>query len=182
MSAGVTFESIYKVMVNDTEVDASNYELSEISADEEGKSSWTIQMNVKNIMENVIGEESFGAEGISVVVTYNAHLNENAIVHNTSDDGTTADNTNKNSVYMEYSNNPNTDYEDDMGKTQEDHVWVFTYEVDNIKKADSEDGSPLAGAGFTLLSGDTAVKSQIIDQGRGVFGRLHRPDVFFKGF
>lgn len=158
MSAGVTFESIDKVMVNDTKVDASNYELSEISADEAGKSSWTIQMNVKNIMENVIGEESFGAEGISVVVTYNAHLNENAIVHNTSDDGTTADNTNKNSVYMEYSNNPNTDYEDDMGKTQEDHVWVFTYEVDNIKRADSEDGSPLAGAGFTLLSGDTAVR------------------------
>ena len=154
MSPGVTFESIDKVTVNGTEVAASDYTVTGVAAGDAGK-TWSIEMNVRDI----IGEEHFGSEGVSVIVTYKAHLNENAIVHRASDDGETPDNTNRNSVFMEYSNNPNTGYGNDTGKTQEDSVWVFTYEITNIKKAESEDGDPLAGAGFILLKdGTTEVK------------------------
>ena len=153
MSPGVTFESIDKVTVNGTEVASSDYTVTGVEAGDAGK-TWTIEMNARSI----IGEENFGSEGISVIVTYNAHLNENAIVHRASDDGEAPDNTNRNSVCMEYSNNPNTGYGNDTGKTQEDSVWVFTYEVDNIKRAESVNGEPLAGAGFTLLKDGTAVK------------------------
>ena len=153
MSPGVTFESIDKVTVNETEVAASDYTVTGVEAGDAGK-TWTIWMNVRSI----IGEKDFGSEGISVIVTYNAHLNENAIVHRASDDGETLDNTNRNSVFMEYSNNPNTGYGVDTGRTQEDSVWVFTYEITNIKKAESENGKPLAGAGFTLLKDGTEVK------------------------
>ena len=153
MSPGVTFESIDKVTVNGTVVAATDYTVAGVAAGDAGK-TWIIEMNVRDI----IGEEHFGSEGISVIVTYNAHLNENAIVHRASDDGETPDNTNRNSVFMEYSNNPNTSYGKDTGKTQEDSVWVFTYEMSNIKKAESVNGDPLAGAGFTLLKDGTEVK------------------------
>ncbi|MDO5132074.1 MAG: Cna B-type domain-containing protein [Eubacteriales bacterium] len=154
MSPGVTFESIDKVTVNGTEVPPGNYTVTGVAEGDAGK-TWTIELNARTIL----GEENFGSEGISVIVTYSAHLNENAIVHTASDDGSTQDNTNRNSVFLEYSNNPNTGYGADLGRTLEDSVWVFTYEVDNIKKGDSENGPPLPGARFTLLKEDgTAVK------------------------
>ena len=70
------------------------------------------------------------------VVYYEATLNENAVIG-------AAGNTNK--VVLEFSNNP---YGDTTGKTEEDIVKVFTYEL-VINKTDSH-GHALAGAGFTL--------------------------------
>lgn len=153
MSAGVTFESIDKVTVNGKEVAAEKYTIEGVGAGDAGK-TWTLLMDVRDIL----GEENFGTSDISVVVTYNAHLNGDAITHKESDAGTAEKNTNCNTVFLEYSNNPNTGGQGDMGRTQEDHVWVFTYEVDNIKKADSAKGSPLSGAGFELLKDGSAVK------------------------
>ena len=70
------------------------------------------------------------------VVYYKATLNENAVVGG---DG------NLNKVYLEYSNNP---YSESTGKTEEDKVTVYTYQL-KINKVDGE-GHALAGAEFTL--------------------------------
>ena len=160
MSAGVTFDSIASVTVNETPVAPTAYEVDGVASGESGK-TWTLTMDVKTILG-----EAFGTDGINVIVTYNAHLNENAIVHT---DSAMETETNRNTVYMEYSNNPNTGGKTDMGKTESDSVWVFTYSVQN-KKVDGSD-NPLAGAGFTLLKDDTPVKliQCIIHQKRAVY-------------
>ena len=75
------------------------------------------------------------------VVTYNATLNENAVI------GAAG---NPNTAYLEYSNNP---YGNGTGTTVVDKVIVFTYQL-TINKVD-EQGNPLKGAGFTLYKKGT---------------------------
>lgn len=70
------------------------------------------------------------------VVTYSATLNENAVIGS---DG------NPNTAYLEFSNNP---YDEGTGKTKDDTVIVYTYQL-TIHKVDSQN-QPLPGAGFTL--------------------------------
>lgn len=140
MSAGVTFDGIASVSVDSTAVPESGYIVSGVNAGEAGK-TWTLTIsNVKSVQSDL-------SNGAVVTVVYNAHLNENAIVHKTGADQTT---TNANTVSLQYSNNPNTGHGEEMGKTASDTVWVFTYEVDNTKKKNSEDGDALPGAGFRL--------------------------------
>lgn len=55
---------------------------------------------------------------------------------------------NKNTMYMEFSNNPNNEQGGEFGKTPDDTVIVFTYKVD-VNKVD-EKGNKLTGAEFTL--------------------------------
>lgn len=85
-------------------------------------------------------ETAIIAADTEVVVEYTATLNENAVIGK---DG----NTNK--VYLEYSNNPNGE---GTGKTPEDIVTVYTYELTVIKT--DADSQPLEGAGFTLYKFD----------------------------
>jgi len=87
-----------------------------------------------------------------IVVEYSATLNENAVLGSAG---------NPNTVYLEYSNNPNFDGEGDVeqnetGKTPEDKVIVFTYKV-VVNKVD-KDKNPLKGAGFTLYKMNAAGK------------------------
>lgn len=155
MSEGVTFENIESVKMGDREL--GDYTVEGVKSGDAGK-EWTLTVVLPKGQD-----ESYSnlVDGAVVEVIYNAHLNENALVHNESETGIE---TNHNSVYLEYSNNPNVDihpekdYKDNTGQTEPDSVWVFTYEINSIKKADSEDGSPLEGAGFTLYSGETAIK------------------------
>ena len=80
--------------------------------------------------------------GATITVTYTAHLNENAAVNGSTD--------NKNKVQLQYSNNPrNSAY---WGFTPESEVYVYTYQLNNTKRAEKEDGTPLPGAGFRLYS------------------------------
>ena len=138
-SAGVTFEQIDSVMVNETELENTEY-------------TYTPTENGMNITINDIipylGEGNDLA-GSTVTVIYSAHLNENAYVNNGS--GSTE---NENTVKLEFSNNPywNGEGTPDKGETPEDTVWVFTYEVDNTKVDGSNEDKPLAGAGFKLYS------------------------------
>ena len=88
-----------------------------------------------------------------IVVTYTAVLNENAVI------GAAG---NMNTVYMEFSNDPNWDAEhapvdpdnpdeppkEPTGETPEDKVIVFTYQA-VVNKVDKE-GNPLVGAEFKL--------------------------------
>jgi len=139
MSDGVTFDSIASVSVNGTAVSDGGYSTTATTGQAGG--SWTLTINdVKSVQSDL-------SNGAVVTVVYNAHLNENAIVHKAGADST---DTNKNTVSLQYSNNPNTDHGGDMGKTASDTVWVFTYEVDNTKKKNSKDGDALPGAGFRL--------------------------------
>lgn len=55
---------------------------------------------------------------------------------------------NKNTMYMEFSNNPNSTQGGEIGKTPKDTVIVFTYKV-SVNKV-NENGDKLDGAEFTL--------------------------------
>lgn len=140
MSAGVTFESIASVTVDGVTLTSEQYTATATAGQAGG--SWTLTITDIKSIDGV--NLTNGADS---VVIYNAHLNENAQVNHAS--GTT---TNKNEVYLQYSNNPNASGESELGKTPEDIVWVFTYEVDNTKvdATDSTKKTPLAGAGFKL--------------------------------
>ena len=88
------------------------------------------------------------AEGKYIIVEYSAKLNSKAVIGG---DG------NRNSVYLEYSNNPNqsgTGDSDNTGKTPEDKVVVFTYELDTTKVDKNDNNKKLQGAKFKLYRGD----------------------------
>lgn len=85
-------------------------------------------------------------DGATITFTYTAHLNDKAYV-NTAGDSTS----NINKVYLTYSNNPKD--ESSIGKTPESTpVYVYTYQLNNTKRAETENGTPLPGAGFKLYS------------------------------
>lgn len=84
---------------------------------------------------------AFGATNSDkIVVEYTAKLNENAVI------GAAG---NPNTVYLDFSNNPNNGGEGDSGKTPEDKVIVFTYKL-TVNKVDKEN-KPLTGAEFSLF-------------------------------
>lgn len=95
--------------------------------------------------------------GKSIVITYNAQVNDKAVV------GTTG---NPNAVTLEYSNDPNFDYEgvdepltdEPTGETPEDITVVYVAGV-QLNKVDSK-GLPLTGAEFTI-TGDGVVKTGV---------------------
>ena len=83
--------------------------------------------------------------GKTVVVTYNAKLNEDAEIGKP---GQT------NEVYLEYSNNPYNSGEGtpDTGRTPTDKVIAFTYELDVTKQDSVDQTILLGGAKFYLLN------------------------------
>lgn len=76
-----------------------------------------------------------------VIVTYDATLNANAEIGL---DG------NPNSVDLQFSNDPNGD---GLGRTTEDTVIVFTYELDGTKVDGENEDTKLEGAEFVLFNG-----------------------------
>ena len=74
-------------------------------------------------------------------MTYDATLNTNAVIGL---DG------NPNSVDLQFSNDPNGD---GLGRTPEDTVIVFTYELDGTKVDGEDVDTKLEGAEFVLLNG-----------------------------
>lgn len=80
-----------------------------------------------------------GDDVSKVRVEYTATLNENAVIGFLG---------NPNTMYMEFSNNPNNEQGGDKGQTPEDKVIVFTYKT-VINKINSEK-KPLTGAVFKL--------------------------------
>lgn len=97
-------------------------------------------------------------KGATITVTYTAHLNDKAAV-NTADGASNGEN--KNSVYLQYSNNPRINTSLDWTPTSE--VRVYTYQLNNTKYHDDDTtGNELAGAGFRLYSGKDCTKEQEI--------------------
>lgn len=140
MSDGITFEGIHTVTVNGTSIPATDYACTANPGQEGG--SWTL--TIENLRALPKSKPLSTIRGAEIIVTYDAHLNGNAVIGNIDD--------NNNKVKLEYSNNPNSD---DLGETTEDVVYVFTYTLENTKvKGDTNPQQPLAGAGFKLQNSD----------------------------
>ena len=102
-----------------------------------------------------------------VIVTYDATLNTNAVIGL---DG------NPNSVDLQFSNNPNGD---GLGRTTEDTVIVFTYELDGTKVDGANIDTKLEGAEFVLLNGGHTQVAHI-ENGKLV-GWVNLPDGYNNG-
>lgn len=85
-----------------------------------------------------------------VIITYSATLNQNADI---------GLNGNENTAYLEFSNDPNGD---GLGRTAEDTVIVFTYELDGTK-VDGETQAALQNAKFVLLNGAKTEAAMVVD-------------------
>ncbi len=156
MSAGITFENIDSVMVGGTRLTAEQYTANSVTAEDTGITTLTVE--IADVVP--IAGEAWGT-AMNVVVTYNAHLNEKATMTNA--DGPTD---NANGAKLTYSNDPT--YTGDpagtpTGDTTEDKAFVYTFKLDGTKKINSADGDILAGAGFTLYQGDTALQFVLVN-------------------
>jgi len=129
---GLTFnKDSVKVYVDNTEItDKSKYRVVTDNLTD-GCTFEVIFDDMKSI--NAAGNNSV------VRVEYTSILNEDAVLGKLG---------NKNTMHMEFSNNPNNEQGGEFGKTPDDTVIVFTYKVD-VNKVD-EQGNKLTGAEFTL--------------------------------
>ncbi len=177
MSAGLTLDaSSVKVYVDGTALDASEYTVVTDTAKlTDGCTFEVIITDLKQVSVTATASSK-------ITVEYSATLNDNAEIGSTG---------NPNTAYLEFSNNP---YGDGTGKTTEDKVIVFTYEID-VNKVD-ESGAALSGAGFTLYKYDAtegdyvAVGSEItgvttftfkgVDAGKYMISETTVPDGYNK--
>lgn len=116
-----------KVLVNGTSIDKKYYTM------ELNGNSFKLTIDVFNLVKDGIVETDD-----TIVCYYDAILNEQAKLH--------ADGPNPNTAYLEYSNNPNSEF--DTGKTPDStvYVWTFTTGINKV----NESGNTLPGAKFVL--------------------------------
>ena len=117
----------------------ADYTLDVQNVGENGGGSFSIAFEDLKTNRYVAGEQ--GDEYHYVIVTYDATLNANAEIGL---DG------NPNSVDLQFSNNPNGE---GLGRTAEDTVIVFTYELDGTKVDGANVDTKLGGAEFVLFNG-----------------------------
>lgn len=152
LSDGITFDKLDTVEITNGDGGVSqvinNYTLDP----NDPQSSFKLSIdNVKTCVPDL-------NKGATITVTYTAHLNENATV-NTEGGSNTTDN--KNSVFLQYSNNPRIDTSLDQTPTSE--VRVYTYQLNNTKYHDDDNpNNVLAGAGFRLYSDKACNEAQEI--------------------
>ena len=154
LSKGITYDTLDSVVINsndhtyDITGDSSKYEVDESHL----KNDNSFVVSIPDVKTCVEDPEFNLNNGATITVTYTAHLNETAYVNTAS-----SDTKNNNSVYLQYSNNPiNTS----VGQTPESKVCVYTYQLNNTKRAETENGTPLPGAGFKLYS-DKAYEHEV---------------------
>lgn len=127
MSEGLTFEKdSLKVTIDGKTVDKSNYIL--------GSNNHGFKLTFGDL-KKIPGV----TKDSKILVEYFAKLNEKAVI---------GGNGNDNTVYLEYSNNPNKGGDGETGTTPKDKNIVFTYKVLVNKK--DEKNQPLQGAEFEL--------------------------------
>lgn len=146
LSEGITYDGLDSVVIEsngtpyDITKDSSKYDID--TTDLESQNSFVVKIHdVKTCAEGLDLND-----GATITVTYTAHLNDKAYV-NTGSSSTE----NKNSVQLQYSNNPRPgEY---WGTTPKSEVYVYTYQLNNTKYHDDDTpGNELAGAGFRLYS------------------------------
>lgn len=148
LSNGITYDRLDSVVINsnghtyDIPKDSPKYNV-DVSHLESDHSFVVSIPDVKTCVED---PEFNLNNGATITVTYTAHLNENAAVNGSAE--------NKNSVRLQYSNNPRPDGEY-WGYTPESEVYVYTYQLNNTKYRDEvNENNKLAGAGFRLYSNE----------------------------
>lgn len=152
LSEGITFDKLDTVEITNGDggasqvIDAANYTRTP-------NGSQFFKLSIDDVKTCAPGLNL--NDGATITVTYTAHLNENAAVNGSAE--------NKNSVRLQYSNNPRPDGEYlgyTPNYTPESEVYVYTYQLNNTKRAESETGTPLPGAGFRLYS-DADYKNEV---------------------
>ena len=155
LSNGITYDRLDSVVINsdghtyDITNDSSMYEVD----DSQLKNDNSFVVSIPDVKTCVKDPEFNLNNGATITVTYTAHLNENAAVNGSAE--------NKNSVRLQYSNNPRPDGEYwGYTPTPESEVYVYTYQLNNTKRAETENGTPLPGAVFQLYS-DAYCKNEV---------------------
>lgn len=150
LSEGITFDKLDTVEITNGDggasqvIDAANYTRTP-------NGSQFFKLSIDDVKTCAPGLNL--NDGATITVTYTAHLNENAAVNGSAE--------NKNSVRLQYSNNPRPDGEYwGYTPTPESEVYVYTYQLNNTKRAETENGTPLPGAVFQLYS-DADCKNEV---------------------
>lgn len=138
MEAGLTFnENSVKVLVGTKEVDATEVDKASYKVAKTDDQNFTV--TIDDLKALLYGENNMNVKaGDKIYVEFTATLNENANI------GAKG---NLNTAYLEFANNPNSE-QPEMGKTPDDTVIAFTYQV-VINKV-KENGESLTGADFKL--------------------------------
>lgn len=145
MSKGLTYTAKNAtIKIGDTDVTSSFTETVTKNTDGTTTVTWSCD-NLKGINGVTLTKD------LTVVVTYNCTLNENAVIGSAG---------NPNTVNLTFSNNPNKGGEDETGKTPDDKNIVFTYKV-VVNKFD-QDNKALAGAAFTLSKVNAGTTSTVV--------------------
>ena len=160
LSKGITFDNLDKVEIANGDgstsqvIDAANY-----TRTPNGSQSFTL--SIDDVKTCAVAAGLNLNDGATITVTYTAHLNDNATV-NTANGSNTTDN--KNSVFLQYSNNPRINTS--LDKTPTSEACVYTYQLNNTKRAESADGAPLKDVGFCLYSDEAcAHKVELYKEG-----------------
>ena len=164
LSAGITFDNLETVEIANVDggdsKEITDYTLVKDLHEAGLPSSITLSIdNVKTCVPDL-------NKGATITVTYTAHLNDKATVNTAGSPATTE---NKNSVYLQYSNNPRIDTSLDHTTTSE--VCVYTYQLNNTKRQNTENGPVLEGAGFRLYSDEACTPEQEV--------KLYKKDNFY---
>lgn len=154
LSAGLTLdpESLH-VYVTET----TNANINEFRPQDEGLydvSDVDVDGTFTVTIPNIKALDSHDHPANYIIVAYDAFLNENAEIGL---DG------NPNSVSLEFSNDPNGE---GTGRTEEDTVIVFTYELDGTKVDGADVDTTLAGARFVLLNGGGTRAARVDETGK----------------
>lgn len=164
LSKGITYDGPDSVVIksnnntHDTTIDLSKYTIDTKNLETQNY----FEVNIHDVKAYAKDAGFDLNDGATITFTYTAHLNDKAYVNTGS--GSTE---NKNSVQLQYSNNPRPgEY---WGTTPKSEVYVFTYQLNNTKLAENEHGAPLPGAGFRLYS-DKACTQEV---------KLYQKDNFY---
>lgn len=103
--------------------------------------------DLKNVVKN--GTDKVATDD-EIVVTYKAKITKNAVTTNPA----------KNTVYLEYSNNPGTN---ELGKSNPDESKVYTYDINIFKfyKGEENAETALANATFKLTASEESTSEAI---------------------
>ena len=158
LSEGITYDGPDSVVIksnnntHDTTIDSSKYTIDTKNLENQNY----FEVNIHDVKACAKDAGFDLNDGATITFTYTAHLNEKATVNTTS-----SPTDNKNSVQLQYSNNPRPgDY---WGTTPKSEVYVFTYQLNNTKYHDDDNpNNVLAGAGFRLYSNKDCTEEQEI--------------------
>ena len=148
LSAGLTYTNTVEVTIDGADKTAAFNPV---------HSNGTLTVSCDDVLAQGAKESSI------IVVTYTAVLNENAVIGPSG---------NPNTVYLEYSNNPNWDGDGDepTGKTPEEIVYVYTWELPAIKVDGADNTVTLAGAKFVLYKDEECTEAiNLVALGENVY-------------